>query len=585
MGDPRKSVAKAPRSGTRIRTGDAPTSATVVPFDEGALRLTRGDWLIFTAALGLRLLYVLSIHHAYFFEHLQTDALRYQQWATLILDAPVPPRPPFEQSPGYPYLVAAVFALCGRSLMPVACLQAGLDALTCVLIAAAGRYWFGARAGWIAGSLAALYGPFIYFSAQLLPVTPFVFLCVAALCAALRARWWLAGILWGAALVMRAEVVFALPLVGLDAWRRGRWLALARSGAPLIACVAFFVGINAAFSPHLVLLTTSGGENLWLGNNPHADGVSPFAAGPLEAIAEGARSAAHNDAVLVDQQLRGRALAFWRAAPAAATRLLLRKFVWTWTDRELPNTSDIDWETAHSWLFRPPLFPVSLGMILPFALAGALLIGHERRAANRHRPELELLGAPLLIGVAACVVFFTNARFRLIMVPSLLWLAGNALARLPRLVRQGRGNVPALALLAIGCAVGTLAAWGNFDGVRHYRIPQISVDTGIVERESGDFTGAVRHLREGLADDPQDGIAWVHLALALEQGGDVRAALNAYLDGLVAAPGDDDLQTMAGRFCNLHHLDTAALHAYAAASSSERAALRLRLEQQLPTRP
>ena len=46
--------------------------------------------LIFTAAFAMRLLYLLSIHHAAFFDHLQTDALRYHEWATLILDAPVP---------------------------------------------------------------------------------------------------------------------------------------------------------------------------------------------------------------------------------------------------------------------------------------------------------------------------------------------------------------------------------------------------------------------------------------------------------------------------------------------------------------
>jgi hypothetical protein len=540
----------------------------------------RGDLVICAAALAVRLLYLLSIHHAYFFEHLQTEPLRYQQWAALILDAPVPPRPPFEQSPGYPYLVAAVCALCGRTVMAVALVQAGLDALTCALIAAAGRHWFGARAGSIAGWLAVLYGPFIYFSAQMLPVTLFVFLCVAALCAAQRSRWWLAGVLWAAALVVRAEVLLALPLIGVDAWRRGGWSGVLRSAAPLVACVAAFVGMNAAFSPHLVVLTTSGGENLWLGNNPHADGVSPFVSGPLEAIADDVRAAAHDDAAVVDRELRRLALDYWRTAPVEALRLLGRKLLWTWTDRELPNTSDIDWETAHSWLFRLPVFPVRFGMILPFAVAGVLLLGP--RGPRRRGGDLELLGAPLLIGVGACVVFFTNARFRVIMVPSLLWLAGHALQRFPVLVRQARANARALGLAAAGLAAGALAAWGNFGGVREYRIPQIDVNTGIVARAAGDFPDAIGHLRRGLAGDPQDGIAWVHLALALEQHGDLPAALQAYLDGLVAAPADADLQAMVVRFCRAHRLDTALLKAYAnAASAAERSALGVRLAAQV----
>jgi len=548
-------------------------------------RAGRTDLLIFAAALAVRVLYLMSIRHAYCFSHLQTDALRYQQWAGLILDAPTPPRPPFEQSPGYPYLVAAVFALGGRTLMAVALVQAALDSLTCSLIAATGRHWFGARAGQVAGWLAALYGPFIYFSAQLLPVTPFIFLCLAALWTAQRRRWWLAGLLWAAALVVRAEVVFALPLIGLDAWWRGRGAALLRTAAPVAACVAVFIALNAAFSPYVVVLTTSGGENLWLGNNPYADGVNPFVTGPLETVAEGVRVAAHNEAAVIDRELRDRALAFWRTAPVPATRLLVRKFLWTWTARELPNTSDIEWETAQSWLFRLRLLPISFGLVLPFAFAGAALLG--ARPLGRHeRPrqrDLALLGVPLLIGLASCVVFFTNARFRLIMVPSLLWLAACALDRLPVILGSPRTNARGLVVAAGGVAVGALAAWGNYDGVWGYRVPQISVNTGIIERESGDFTGAVRDLRDGLAGDPTDGIAWVHLALALEQGGNASAALAAYLDGVVAAPGDDEVQQMAERFCRLHHLDTATLRAYIASPSpGERSALRRQLEASLP---
>ena len=51
----------------------------------------RNAGAIFLAALALRVLYTLSIRNAYFFEHLQTDPLRYHQWAALILDARTPP--------------------------------------------------------------------------------------------------------------------------------------------------------------------------------------------------------------------------------------------------------------------------------------------------------------------------------------------------------------------------------------------------------------------------------------------------------------------------------------------------------------
>jgi cytochrome c-type biogenesis protein CcmH/NrfG len=84
--------------------------------------------------------------------------------------------------------------------------------------------------------------------------------------------------------------------------------------------------------------------------------------------------------------------------------------------------------------------------------------------------------------------------------------------------------------------------------VRTYRIPQISVNTGAMEREAGHFDSAVQHLRDGLAADPRDAIGWIHLALALEQQNHVDAAAQAYRDALAQLPGDPEVRRMAERF-------------------------------------
>ncbi len=85
------------------------------------------------------------------------------------------------------------------------------------------------------------------------------------------------------------------------------------------------------------------------------------------------------------------------------------------------------------------------------------------------------------------------------------------------------------------------------------------MNTGILEREAGDFQSAVLHLRDGLAATPDDALAWTHLALALEQLGEPRAALEAYLDGLGAAPRDASLPPMAARFLQRQNVDPNAL--------------------------
>jgi 4-amino-4-deoxy-L-arabinose transferase-like glycosyltransferase len=506
-------------------------------------RRSRGWILIFAAALTLRLLYVLSIHNAYFFHQLQTEALRYHQWASLILDGRAP-LPPFEQAPGYPYFVAGVYALFGRSVTAVALVQALLDAVTCTLLAVIGARWFGERAGLIAGGLAAVYGPFLYFAAQLLPSTLFVFTSVAALTAGILGAATVAGCLWAGALLVRSEIVLALPFVFFDAWSRGGRSALWKTAAPVLMCVAIMVGVNAAAGGRFVLFNTSGGVNLWLGNNPYADGVNPFIYGPLERVADAVRAEA-STGVEADRLFRRRAQAFVRDDPGHALQLLWKKLLWTLNDRELPNTDDIEWVTAHSWLFWRPVFPLSLGMLLPFACAGAVLLGREWW---RRMP----VGGLLVTGLVTGMVFFTNARFRLILVPPVLLLAAVAVDRLPPIGTARNRTRRRLLGAGAAFAVGALLAWGDFYGVRAYRIPQISVNTGAMEREAGDFASAVQHLREGLAGDPYDAIGWIHLALALEQQGNVDAARQAYRDAQTRLPDDPDVQRMAARFRERH---------------------------------
>jgi cytochrome c-type biogenesis protein CcmH/NrfG len=131
-------------------------------------------------------------------------------------------------------------------------------------------------------------------------------------------------------------------------------------------------------------------------------------------------------------------------------------------------------------------------------------------------------------------------------------LAASALDRLPALLRKGREDRLLLGRALLALAAGAFVTWGGFYGVRAYAVPQISVNTGALEREAGELEAAVRHLRAGLALYPRDVIGWIHLALALEQHGDVAAAAQAYRDAEELVPNDAELQRMAARFWARH---------------------------------
>jgi len=160
------------------------------------------------------LLHVLSIRHAYFFTHLQTERLRYHLWALSILSRTQRTSLPFDQAPGYPYLVAGIYATFGPRVTAVAVVQAVLDAITCVAIARVGRRCFGAPAGLVAGLLAVAYGSFIYCTGELESATPFVCAVTVAVALALAPawpRWLLSGACWALALLLRRRGTVRLP--------------------------------------------------------------------------------------------------------------------------------------------------------------------------------------------------------------------------------------------------------------------------------------------------------------------------------------------------------------------------------------
>ena len=487
---------------------------------------------IFAAALALRAAYLLTIRGAYFFDHLTTEPLRYQGWAQALLDGRAPLAPPFDEAPGYVALVAAVFAAAGRNVAAVALVQAVLDAASCALIALLARRIGGARAGWIAGALAACSGPLIYFTGELVPATATIFVLACALLAtpagaqAPRRRWIAAGCVWAAAILMRSEVLVALPLIALFAGRRASgWVVL-----PTGILLALSLSLNLASSGHLVPLSAGAGVNFWLGNNPLADGVSPFLHGPLAVTAREVSSQAR-DAVEADRAFTALAWSALREHPGALARLALRKLAWAFTDRELPNTCDIEWEKSHSPLFHR-FFPLGLGFILPLAAVGLLRV--------RERRQLSLLLAPAAVALTTSVLFFTNARFRLPLALSALPLAGIALAELAQAVRSLRLWFAALA--------GLILAFANFDGVNGYRIPQLDTNTGILERGAGRPESAIFFLKRAQEGDDSDPVTWAQLAEAEEEAHQLREAADTWRRAALRLPGDLALRQSGMRF-------------------------------------
>ncbi len=449
--------------------------------------------VVFAVALLVRILYIVSIRHAFFFDHLVTEPAFYDGWARAIVAGDAPLHLPFDEAPGYAYFVALVYAIAGHSLLAVAIVQAVLGAGACAAIAAVASRLGGHRAGWLAGAIAALYGPFIYFTGQLEPAA----LAVCATSLALAAtpgkvarprRWILAGVAWALAIVLRSELALAVPFAIAHAWLTAGRRAAARAALAPGALLVLSLAANTITSGHPVVLTNGAGVNLWLGNHPEADGVNPFVHGQLAEVVQ------QVEASTTDPVERDRA---FREHAELSAGLLVKKLVWTFSSRELPNAADIHWQTEQSWVYHRPWFPLPFALVLPLALAGAVLLGRT------WRDHVVLVG-PIASALAACVVFFTCARFRLVMIPSLIVLAACAVEPLARSVRFPRQDLRRSARLALGLALGVLVGWPSYYDVAHFRVAQIDINTGELEAAAGNLESAELHLRSGVEHDPSD---------------------------------------------------------------------------------
>jgi hypothetical protein len=509
---------------------------------------------MFVIAFLFRLAYFVSIRRQYFFLHLQTEPQRYDQWAWAIVGGRSPFNPPFDEAPGFPYFVALLYRLFGHHVAAVAVTNALIDAAGCVALARCARTICGpGRVRWIAAGLAVAYGPFVYFTAQLEPATLPVCVVSFALMLASSAvaasadvglrRWIWVGFLLGAGLLVRSELVLLLPAFLLSAGLTGGGRALLRVAIAPTAILAGSLAVNIASSGHSVLLTTGSGVNLWLGNNPDSDGVNPFIHGSLQASTEeGARKC--QDPVCADAFFRGRATSFMQSQPGLFAAQLGKKLIWTLSRRELPNATDIAWQTKQSWLFHDPWFPLGFGILFPFAALGAVALG------RRWCGQIHLIG-PIFVAIVTCTLFFTNARFRLVMAPSLIVLAAVGIeAALDgrNWRRNWRRNGRSVRRLACGClalAIPASVAWADFWNIGSYHIPEIDVNIGVLERYGGQLAAAEWHLRAALRETPQDALAWIQLGLTLEQAGRPEDARAVWTEALSALPDHPLLRRVA----------------------------------------
>ena len=503
---------------------------------------------IVALAVALRVAYVLALRASPYFEAPTLDPAFHLEWARALLRGESFAPGPFFRAPLYVWWLAATLGLSGGDLLAARLCQALLGGATTLGTYLVARRAFGRREARLAGLAAATYWVLVHFDGELvvealaLPLYMLALWCTLGL--GRRAgpgRAALAGSAWGLSALARPNVLVLLPFYAawaLVAQRRaagnrpaGVALAfLAGSALPILPVTAY----NAWAGGELVLISTQAGVNLWIGNNPHADGSTAWVPGTagddFRATYRGAAELAEREAgrelgpAEVSRHYARKARAFVLGEPRAAAALLLSKIGLFWRDGEIGNEQPVAFTAFH---FAPFLrwTPLRFVWLAPLGLVGLALC--------LRRGPFPVWGFVALYS-AGVIAFFVCSRFRVPVLPALAVLASHALVAGWDAWRAGR---------RVALALGGAAFVAGLVALRATR-PDPALAEGAGELHlavglelAGRSDEAAPHFERALALDP-NAIARVQHAAHLERRGELARARALLAAAAAEAPAN-----------------------------------------------
>jgi 4-amino-4-deoxy-L-arabinose transferase-like glycosyltransferase len=500
-------------------------------------------------ALILRLVYIVQIANAPFFDLRIGDAKAYHEWALRIAGGDWIGTDVFYQAPLYPYFLAVVYKLFGDGPTIVRFVQAVIGAGSCVLIAAAGMALFG-EWGVTAGFLLAIYAPAIFLDGLLEKSALVTFLMSAVLCLLsmrpFNGRAWLTGVALGLlALTRENALLLALPI--------GLWFVIGdrervdwRQGAAFVAgCALTLLPIairNYAIDGQLHVSTSQFGPNFYIGNNPHARGLyDPLVAGHGNAGDERADATRLAEAASgrtlssgeVSAYWTARALDFIRARPTAWMALLGRKLALTFNAAEVADTESPDVYAEWSSLLRT-LSPVSFGVVFSLGVVGLALTASDWR-------RLWGLYAIAIVYTLSVVIFYVFARYRFPLVPVLMLFAAGGLATWRTRRAANTSRAPLRWTLVAALVAGVIAFFPLVD-TRVDRLAHYINIANTLAASPKRWDQAETFFNRAIAISPQSPAAHYGIGMLLAQQHQPREAVIHYRTAVDGWPDNVDLR-------------------------------------------
>lgn len=344
---------------------------------------------------------------------------------------------------GYPFFLAAIFFVTGPSVLAAQLANVVLATGSLVLAHRLALRLSGSRlAAGIALAILAFYPNQIAYVALVANESLVTFLLLAGIALLLRAndgrgRWLLfaaAGAIFGVACLTKPQTaVIPTVVIAWMAWRARppartlAWRLLVVNAALAVVILPWTIRNHQVFG-HTVFIANSGGVNLYLGNNPDANGAYPPA--EVEPKIAAAIHAGGGNEYEIDRRAGRMALAYAAQHPLQELVLVPKK-IWNLYAKDADGLSWLE-ESEHAigklahWKVLAQLYYVGLG-----ALFVAAVVRSRRGGAGTPRPD----GLPLVIiavFTAIYCVYFGQSRFHYPLMPWIAIYSGTFVAGLLR---------------------------------------------------------------------------------------------------------------------------------------------------------
>jgi tetratricopeptide (TPR) repeat protein len=392
---------------------------------------------LFLGAFLVRMAYLVQMTGSPYFGAPFLDELYHVNWALDIAYGKFMRHDAFFRAPLYCYLLGVYFKIFAFNFFFLGIIQHFIGSGAVIVIYLLTRRVFSSKVALIAGIIAACYAPFFFFEGEMLDIFlqflfyPLILLLTLKLLEIPSIRNnILLGLIIGLSAVARPNILLFLPVIII--FLSVNWI-LKRDWSGDVFFRMFFL-IAAVILPILpvtlhnyiagkcfVPISTYGGINFYIGNNPASDGYTAKTAWKVLVFGQYVDSVeefskveaflktgkADMNAADVSKYWFHKSTVWIIKNPGAWFRLMFKKTVLFFSNHEIKNNKNIYFVTRYSSILR---FFLSF---LPFALVASLgVMGIFSSVFKKPDPGSLLLLLFLMVYSFGTILFFVSARYR-----------------------------------------------------------------------------------------------------------------------------------------------------------------------------